>query len=349
MQRFLVASVLCVALVADRTSADEASNPQEARIRKALDEKTAVEFIETPLHDVTVYLAKKHSIEIQIDKRALDDAGLGTDTPVTRMVKDISLRSLLRLMLKEFDLTFVIDNEVLMLTTVDEAGQRLHTQIYDVEDLVVTDAGVDYDSLVSMILATIAPTTWDEVGGPGSISTLHRTLIISQTEEVHEQIESLLASVARVLEARKDKAPANPAAILPGDPKAGIVRTYRVNVPDRKIGSVARHANPRGEARDARVQAATLRARHRCCATGQRPLRGGTGPRIPSLVKPETWERGGGTGVIYALPTDASGAGQLLVRQSADVHRRLQTFLMSLQMRTGGEFVGPDFELPHGR
>ncbi len=32
-----------------------------------------------------------HGIEIQLDNRALEEAGMGTDTPVTRHVKGITL------------------------------------------------------------------------------------------------------------------------------------------------------------------------------------------------------------------------------------------------------------------
>ena len=63
------------------------------------------------------YLKDLHSIEIQIDEKALADMGIGSDTPITRNLKGITLRSALRLMLKELDLTYVIRDEVLSITT----------------------------------------------------------------------------------------------------------------------------------------------------------------------------------------------------------------------------------------
>ncbi len=56
----------------------------------------------------------------------------------------------------------------------------------------------DFDSLMELITSTIQPTSWDEVGGPGSIAEFatNLSLVISQTQEVHEQIVDLSSSCA---------------------------------------------------------------------------------------------------------------------------------------------------------
>ena len=113
------------------------SNPSEAKIVAALDDKTELEFVDQPLSDVMEYLKERHGIEIQLDTRALTDAGLGSDTPVTRNIKGISLRSALRLMLGEMDLTYVIRNEVLMITSKTEAENMLTNRVYPVADIVI--------------------------------------------------------------------------------------------------------------------------------------------------------------------------------------------------------------------
>ena len=45
------------------------------------------------------------------------------------------------------------------------------------------------------------PTTWDDVGGPGSIAPFENglSLVISQTQEVHEGIEAVLAQMRKVM------------------------------------------------------------------------------------------------------------------------------------------------------
>ena len=60
---------------------------------------------------------RRSPIPIWIDKKALDDVGIGTDTPVTINLAGITLRSGLKIMLKELELTYVISDEVLKITT----------------------------------------------------------------------------------------------------------------------------------------------------------------------------------------------------------------------------------------
>ncbi|MBI3837715.1 MAG: general secretion pathway protein GspD [Planctomycetia bacterium] len=60
-------------------------------------------------------------------------------------------------------------------------------------------AQADFDSLIELITTTVKPQTWDEVGGPGSISEFRNnlSLVISQTQEVHEDIVDLLEQLRR--------------------------------------------------------------------------------------------------------------------------------------------------------
>ncbi|HVX12135.1 MAG TPA: VWA domain-containing protein [Pirellulales bacterium] len=111
--------------------------PNETRILAALDEKTDLDFAEQPLTDAIDYLKQRHGIEIQLDTKALTDAGVGSDTPITRTIRGITLRSALKLLLSEMDLTYVIKNEVLMITSKTEAENMLSTRVYPVADLVI--------------------------------------------------------------------------------------------------------------------------------------------------------------------------------------------------------------------
>ncbi|HET6879421.1 MAG TPA: VWA domain-containing protein [Pirellulales bacterium] len=115
----------------------KSNGPTEEAILAALDEKTELDFAEQPLSDVIDYLKQRHDIEIQLDQKALTDAGVGSDTPITRSIKGITLRSALKLILSELDLTYLIRNEVLMITSKTEAESMLTTRVYPVADLVI--------------------------------------------------------------------------------------------------------------------------------------------------------------------------------------------------------------------
>jgi len=58
----------------------------------------------------------------------------------------------------------------------------------------------DFDSLIELITTTIEPDSWDEVGGAGSIAPFETnlSLVVSQTQDVHEQIVDLLEQLRRL-------------------------------------------------------------------------------------------------------------------------------------------------------
>ncbi len=109
----------------------------EKKIEDALKSPTQIEFTEAALSDVIDYLKDLHKIEIQIDSKALSEVGIEPSAPVTRNLKGISLRSALRLMLRDLGLTYLIKNEVLLITTPEEADNQLTTKVYPVADLVL--------------------------------------------------------------------------------------------------------------------------------------------------------------------------------------------------------------------
>jgi len=61
-------------------------------------------------------------------------------------------------------------------------------------------AQADFQSLMELIQQTVQPTTWDANGGPGAIRPFETnlSLVISQTQEVHEEIADLLEQLRRL-------------------------------------------------------------------------------------------------------------------------------------------------------
>lgn len=113
------------------------SGSSETRILQALDHETTFDYLDQPLKDVIDSIAFDHNIPIVIDTAALEDFGIDTGTPITRSLKGISLRSALRLMLNELELTYIIKDEVLQITTPEKAEAQLITKVYPVGDLVM--------------------------------------------------------------------------------------------------------------------------------------------------------------------------------------------------------------------
>ena len=153
-------------------------------------------------------------IVVLVDVKSLEEENVALDLPITAHLRAVTLREAARQALKPLDMTFIVRDEVLLLTTTAEAEASLTTKVYPVYDLVYAEPavaragrgsrGADYDPLIQ-ILSREAPNTWDNVGGPGTLQEypICGALAVSQTEEGHEQVERLLAALRDARRAAK--------------------------------------------------------------------------------------------------------------------------------------------------
>ncbi|MBC8353361.1 MAG: general secretion pathway protein GspD [Planctomycetes bacterium] len=263
-------------------------SPAEMEIQNTLKKPVNVNFNSRPLKEVLETLATLSGVNIYADPQGLAAEGVTSDTPVNiTLTQDISLRSALNLILEPLRLSYVIQNEVLRITSEQLRDSNVHPRVYNVADLVIpipnftpgsnmglptairdahnalgyggavqpvsmapmpltvaanelqgggkTSASAlaqmssfgglphgaggrqaqsagfgpgsmggaalaDFDTLIQLITSTIKPDTWDEVGGPGAIEPFptNLSLVISQTQDVHEQIADLLEQLRRL-------------------------------------------------------------------------------------------------------------------------------------------------------
>ena len=184
--------------VSPSSAADEA-------IRRALDKPVSTDFVETPLETAAAFFADTCGVAIMLDRRALDDVGIAADTPITGRVPQAPLRSALRLLLRDLDLTFMIEEGVLVITTPEEAEMRLAVVVYPVGDLVGAgpEAAAAFDRLVKVITWCVEATTWDSVGGPGSVVAAQfpnvDALVVAQTQQVHDEIAAVVESLRELM------------------------------------------------------------------------------------------------------------------------------------------------------
>ncbi|MCA9096512.1 MAG: hypothetical protein KDA68_23695, partial [Planctomycetaceae bacterium] len=239
-------------------------SPQEKEIERSLNRDVTLNFNEEPLQSVVQQLAEQMGINIHLDQSGLDEASVNPDTPISIHVEQIQLKSALNLMLEQYKLGYLIDNQVLKITSLSRRAGKMMVETYSVADLVIPipnfggpintyggssgilsaggsngyitsngaqrqpisgqafaqipdDFGMglpqngvggrgsngnappapsrnDFDSLISLIVSTIEPASWDEVGGEGKIESIDQTLslVIRQTQAVHEEIVDLL-------------------------------------------------------------------------------------------------------------------------------------------------------------
>lgn len=182
--------------------AGEQNSAAATKIRAALAgplKPTGLEFTETPLEQVVNQIQEEHGISIQLDVPALRDAGLNPQEPITVNVRNVSLKSALRLMLKQHQLTYIIQNEVLTITTPEQAETNLVTCVYDVRDL-PSGSGDDIQPLIDAITSCVVSESWAaHGGGQAEIRPLRPgVLVVSQTQAAHEQIGDLLDALRQI-------------------------------------------------------------------------------------------------------------------------------------------------------
>ncbi len=182
--------------------------PSEAtdRLRAVLRQRRAVNWNETPLGDVAQDLAEMLEVDVLLDTRALEDAGHDAGSSITLVATDIPLQKALEMALGELGLDTVIEDGFVVITTTEKVDALLLVRVYEVSDLVLNDlddphAGGNYQPLIDSITATVAPETWDMVGGAGAIRQYVaagiEAIIVSQTAPIHDEIEAMLAGLRR--------------------------------------------------------------------------------------------------------------------------------------------------------
>jgi hypothetical protein len=99
-------------------------------------------------------------------------------------------------------LVYVVRDGYLLVTTRDKAAHELQTVVYNVADLIGDDdSGQLRSTLIDTIRSCVAYDTWAlNEKGPGQIKSFQALLIVSQTAEVHVEIERLLATMRQSLD-----------------------------------------------------------------------------------------------------------------------------------------------------
>ena len=75
--------------------------------------------------------------------------------------------------------------------------ETTHPLVYNVGDINrAPDGEADFDTLINTMTTEIEKTSWDSVGGQGTIQPVNRDqVLIGQTKQVHEQIRDFLQSI----------------------------------------------------------------------------------------------------------------------------------------------------------
>ncbi|MCH7688745.1 MAG: hypothetical protein IH899_19030, partial [Planctomycetes bacterium] len=110
---------------------------REKEIENSLTRQISLHFERARLIDVIKHIAAVTNINVMLDTLGLEDEGIDSNTLVTIDVDRIMLKSALNLLLKPMNLDYMVENEVLNVTSRLRQQGTLRTITYPVADLVV--------------------------------------------------------------------------------------------------------------------------------------------------------------------------------------------------------------------
>ncbi len=226
-------------------------------------------------------------------------------------------------LLKQRDLDYYVDGEVLVITTADKAKTANCTVVYPIGDLTETgrsgsavDANVpDYDEVMNTITSTVAPNSWDSAGGNGSIAMLPaaKALVCSQTDEIQQQVAQMLADLRARIAAHKAVAE-KPAE----SPAAPVVRVYFLKPPAAATADVpAKGAAVNAPVKETAAKEPTVKEAATNDARAAHYI-----AVVSALVESKSWTDG--SGYIAGVP------GAIVVRQTPEVQKRIGALLVKL-------------------
>jgi hypothetical protein len=174
---------------------------KERAIMEALAKPISVEFENNTLSSVLEWLGKALGQDIITDKQALEEVGATYETMVTLKLRNVTARTVLRKILADLNLTYVVKNQSIQVTSIARAKEMVTTRTYYIGDLVnfanpnlppalnQLQMLQNIAVIVNSITSQIDPQSWrnNNPDAPGSITfdPVTMTLIIKQTAEVH--------------------------------------------------------------------------------------------------------------------------------------------------------------------
>jgi hypothetical protein len=180
---------------------------KEKAILNALNKPITLDVKDAKFEEVLDELQRLLGQTIQVDEKALEAAMIKYETPVTvRAKRPISARTVLRQLLAPLDLTYVVKDETIFITTKEQARQMATVRTYYIGDLLAgLNVGLPPDItqlqmaqyvsyLIDIIQHTVDPDSWAANGrdGIGTIAfdPISMSLVVKQSAEVHFMLGS---------------------------------------------------------------------------------------------------------------------------------------------------------------
>lgn len=177
--------------------------PQHLSLREKLSAEVSVAFEDTPLETAIGELAVQAKADIRLDRIALRAVRVRDREPVSLKLSERNLGTVLRVMLSDLDLTWILRDGVLWVTSNEEAEYQLKSAVFDVRDLCRDD---DESSALQEAIVNQTTANWEELGGNGTIYfPQNGTMVVRQTERSLDEVLKLLETYRTALRGSKPR------------------------------------------------------------------------------------------------------------------------------------------------
>ncbi|MBM83915.1 MAG: hypothetical protein CMJ78_25445 [Planctomycetaceae bacterium] len=176
------------------------NHPRMQQWQSLLNRSISLELRDATLKEALKTLQTVGNINLYVDEAALKQEGLTSDAKLTVQFKDVPLRTALRVVLETLKLGYLVEGEVLKITTKENMKGRQLLTVYKVTDLLSDpEKKSSYEELIELITTVIDSNSWAEKGGEGVIQTNQKThsLVIRQSRDAHDQIQHLLSTIRK--------------------------------------------------------------------------------------------------------------------------------------------------------
>jgi hypothetical protein len=186
--------------------AEQQLTKKEVALLKTLNSTMSVDYDNAKFKAVINHLQDKTGLTIIVDEASLNDAGTDYDALVTFRIQKVTVRTVLKKILGDNRLTYIIKEGTIQVMTPKKAAEHAVVRAYQIDDLVAPSPQMQMmfgpfiaqakmmqnaQQLMNLIQATIEPDYW-QPNGPGTIAFFAPTksLLIRASAEMHYQLGS---------------------------------------------------------------------------------------------------------------------------------------------------------------
>ncbi|MFO0887659.1 MAG: hypothetical protein U0790_00785, partial [Isosphaeraceae bacterium] len=112
------------------------ADPGRMAVERKLNEPITLDLEKQPLSEAVSFLQNATGLNVVVDPKAMLETGINENTPISMRLKDVKLKTALKLMLAPLGLTYQTDDEVLVITS-PQISSRVIQRSYPVGDLVL--------------------------------------------------------------------------------------------------------------------------------------------------------------------------------------------------------------------